>query len=255
VKSLALASLIIPAAQALCLNSGGPVTFNDDGISTRCFQDIPFLTGTSFTFKDPLSDDPELGTLRYAPSFGYNIPGIPGFYAISLSFVDPNSITAGQRIFNVTVNGQPTQDLDLFALSGGFRKPYNMKLFAAANGFITISFKAKKGNAIINRVSVQLVNPLDLFDIAIIPDKNNIYLKQAFSKALHELKEQPQYQAPSFSGQMNPLSNDWLRQKAQNIPSTLEVSNTPEFWNIVIITKAQDTPITKEPAIVSEPPQ
>lgn len=60
-------------------------------------------------------------TCRWAPSFTYTIPGLtPGVtYAVRLHFAELTWTAAGQRVFNVAINGTTVlSDFDIFATAG-----------------------------------------------------------------------------------------------------------------------------------------
>src|SRR5262249_59320835 len=62
-------------------------------------------------------------SMRYAnpPGFGYNLVGLtPGAsYTVRLHFVEPTLFGAGQRVFNVTLNGAAfLTNFDIYAAAG-----------------------------------------------------------------------------------------------------------------------------------------
>ena len=69
--------------------------------------------------------DPKLPAIYPTLCFGFGVPVHyhiampPGLYAGSLVFVEPNKTAAGQRIETVTVNGQTSDPIDIFAMTGG----------------------------------------------------------------------------------------------------------------------------------------
>lgn len=94
--------------------------------------------------------------LRYAQSFSYTLQVAPGYYIVTLAFIEPNKTAVGQRLFNVLINGQQAlSSFDVFQASGGALKPIQ-KAFpvVAASGTIQIQFTALVGNAIVSGVEL-----------------------------------------------------------------------------------------------------
>src|SRR5881394_3762389 len=80
-------------------------------------KDRFFRNGTVYT--DASMGGGALSTLRFwtptAPG-GYTITGLPaGMYTVRFYFVEPNKTAALQRLFKVSVNGQVSDVLDVFA--------------------------------------------------------------------------------------------------------------------------------------------
>lgn len=105
------------------LNSGGaryvsPTTGN-------VFAADAYFNGgatTSYSSRDILNttDDPLYLRMRYGTNFGYTIPAENGSYTLRLHFAECYYSAAGQRRFNVTVNGtQALTNYDIFAAAGG----------------------------------------------------------------------------------------------------------------------------------------
>ena len=97
-------------------------------------------------------------TTRYSNgtrAFSYHIPVPSGIYNVVLQFTDPTSTAAGQRIFTVTVNGNESAPIDIFA-AVGTRTPYSPPLFIAdaGAGFIDITFQSTKGNATVSGIQI-----------------------------------------------------------------------------------------------------
>src|SRR5262249_32728307 len=79
------------------------------------------------------------------PGFSYNLVGLtPGVaYTIRLHFVEPTMTSAGQRVFNVSLNGAAfLSNFDIFVAAGGMNKALVRAgtATADANGRISISF-------------------------------------------------------------------------------------------------------------------
>jgi hypothetical protein len=84
-------------------------------------------------------------TCRWAPSFSYVIPGLQAgaTYTVRLHFAELTWTAAGQRTFNVALNGTTLlSGFDVFAASGGENKAITEQFTTTANGSgqITIAF-------------------------------------------------------------------------------------------------------------------
>ena len=82
--------------------------------------------------------------LRYSSSAGapvtYTYAVTPGSYTVTLLFLEPNKTGAGQRLFDVSINGNVLDaHYDVFAKAGGAMKPYSEAYETSADsGKITI---------------------------------------------------------------------------------------------------------------------
>jgi hypothetical protein len=96
-----------------------------------------------------------LAFLRYGTSFSYAIPLPNGLYNISVMMVEPNKTGPGQRLFNVSANGQASAPLDLYALTGGVNVAYTLPMMALVGaGFLRLQFTAAAGNAVVSEILV-----------------------------------------------------------------------------------------------------
>ena len=99
-------------------------------------------------------------TERYG-NFTYTIPSLtPGAnYSVRLDFAELFWTAAGQRLFNVSINGsQVLSNFDIFATAGGKNKAI-AEVFAAtadASGKITITFSSISGkdNAKVSGITI-----------------------------------------------------------------------------------------------------
>ncbi|HEX7735176.1 MAG TPA: malectin domain-containing carbohydrate-binding protein [Ktedonobacteraceae bacterium] len=95
---------------------------------------------------------------RYG-NFTYTIPGLtPGAsYTVRLDFAETYWTAAGQRTFNVTINGQQVlTSFDIIGAAGAANKAVNEQFNAAASssGTVAIQFTTVKDNAQVNGVEV-----------------------------------------------------------------------------------------------------
>ncbi|HYT08984.1 MAG TPA: malectin domain-containing carbohydrate-binding protein [Rugosimonospora sp.] len=75
-------------------------------------------------------------------TFIYTIPvPAPGVYNLTLTFLDPYRTAAGQRVFDVTVNGlKVLANFDIFAAAGGQSKSIDKTFPVTATGPIAVAF-------------------------------------------------------------------------------------------------------------------
>ena len=115
--------------------SGGIARPKDTTIGTGIYQTTRYSNGTA--------------------AFSYHIPMPSGIYNVVLNLNDPTSTAVGQRVFTVTVNGNKSAPIDIFAAAGA-RTPYSPPLFIAdaGAGFIDITFQSTKGNATVSGIQI-----------------------------------------------------------------------------------------------------
>ena len=97
-------------------------------------------------------------TERYG-DFAYTVPNLAPreAYTVRLHFAEINKTRAGERVFNISINGQQVlSDYDVFAASGGeFRAiTQSFNAVADANGTIVITFMSVKNNAKVSGIDV-----------------------------------------------------------------------------------------------------
>lgn len=101
-------------------------------------------------------------TLRFNPSFSYDVPLINGLYTVNLLLIEPNKTGPNQRRFTIAANNQSTPPIDLFAVAG-LRKQYTTTLLAlVGNGVLHIDFRATLGNAVVSAIEIRPYMP-DVF--------------------------------------------------------------------------------------------
>jgi beta-galactosidase len=89
-------------------------------------------------------------------SFSYRIPVPNGRYHIALRFMEPTAGAAGERVFDVEVNGKTVlKSLDIYKTVGGRLKGLTRTFEGAAkNGNIDIEFKPSRGEALVSALAV-----------------------------------------------------------------------------------------------------
>jgi Malectin domain len=99
-----------------------------------------------------------LAFLRYSQPgspISYNIPVTNGAYAVNVTLAEPNKTGPGQRIFTITVNGQTTDPIDIYAATGGQNIPFVVPLLPVVSaGYVRLQFTAIAGNAVVSEISV-----------------------------------------------------------------------------------------------------
>lgn len=117
---------------------------------------------TSFAYPTATAPNPNLPaafpTLRWCSTgvpCHYRIPVQPGVYILFLDFVEPTKTGPGQRSQFVTIQGQQSLPMDIFALAGGEFINYRAPFLAVAEvGVIDIQITATLGNAIISGIEI-----------------------------------------------------------------------------------------------------
>ncbi len=119
---------------------------------------LPSYIGVNSIDESGVSNPPPVGVFyneRYGNAFGYAFSGLePGWpYNLRLDFMEPVFTGPGQRVFNVSINGNEVlTDYDIFA-DAGARFKATAKSFAAnadPTGRITVLFSAVKSVALVN---------------------------------------------------------------------------------------------------------
>jgi hypothetical protein len=144
--------MIAAPAPVLAINAGGPAFVLNSGVTYA--TDSGFTGGTAATTPFDVAgtdNDPIYYSYRSGTSFSYSLAVPNGNYSLVLNFVDPTSTAAGQRKFNVTVEGkQLLTNFDIFAAAGP--KTAISKAFAVTvtGGKLTLSLKSVVGSAILS---------------------------------------------------------------------------------------------------------
>ena len=101
--------------------------------------------------------DPRLFDSYRMGTFSYRVPVPEGKYKLILRFVEPTASAAGERVFNVSVNGKPQLvKLDVFAAAGGKLKGVEKTVKAAArDGALDVEFAPEKGDAVVSSIAVE----------------------------------------------------------------------------------------------------
>jgi fibronectin type 3 domain-containing protein len=150
-----------PGSLALAIDAGGTAVGSfaadgDYGSGTTTFGTKSAINTSGVTNAAPQA---VYQTQRYGTTFTYTIPGLyPGAaYNVVLDFAETYLSSAGQRVFDVAINGTPVlTNFDVFAATGAKNKAIDEQFAATANnsGQIAIQFTSIKNNAMISGIAV-----------------------------------------------------------------------------------------------------
>ncbi len=148
-----------PPPGGLRINSGGPA-------AAPFVADTDFTGGTTVTTTKAVDTS---GVTNTAPqsvyqsnrfgTFSYSEPGLNAgaTYTVRLHFAETFWTAAGQRTFNVIINGQQVlTNFDMLATAGAANKAVveQFAIPADANGRITLQFSTVKDNAQVNGIEI-----------------------------------------------------------------------------------------------------
>ena len=99
--------------------------------------------------------DPTLYQINRYGNFSYNIPLADGNYTVTLKFAETYWNIAGQRIFNVSMQGtQVISNLDIFALVGE-NTAYDVSIpVSVTNGILNINFSSIHNYACVSAIEI-----------------------------------------------------------------------------------------------------
>ena len=145
------------------LNSGGPaytdpagrVWAPDSTVAPSCSS---WFGASAFSFTPPAGLDGEYSDGRACSNLGYQF-SVPNMnYVVTLKFADPTYANAGQRVFDVSLNGVTNNaltNIDIAARAGGQYKPWDLSVpVMVTNGQINIAFTAIVDSPIVNAIEI-----------------------------------------------------------------------------------------------------
>jgi hypothetical protein len=149
------AIMVEPREEMFAVNAGGSQYSGVDG--TVYDADTWFSGGKTDTLTAAIAgtaDDRLYQSIRYG-NFSYKIPVDNGDYLVTLKFADNLWSKAGQRIFNVSMEGKVVlSKLDLVAKVGP-KAAYDVTLpVTVTDGVLTIDFQPVVGNAVVSGIKV-----------------------------------------------------------------------------------------------------
>ena len=148
-----------PPPSSVQINSGGPAV-------APFIADADFTGGTAVTAAKTVDTS---GVTNPAPqavyqtnrfgTFSYTVPGLTAgaSYTVRLHFAETFWTAAGQRLFNVVINGQQVlTNFDILATAGAANKAVieQFTVTADTNGRITLQFNTVKDNAQVNAIEI-----------------------------------------------------------------------------------------------------
>ena len=118
-----------------------------DFVGGSTFSTTHSITGTS---------DPTLyQTERYAPTLTYNIPVVNDTYTVTLYFAEIWFNAPGERVFNVSIEGQTVlQNFDIWAVAGEFAAVQRTFVVTVTDGVLNIVATASANNAKFSAIQV-----------------------------------------------------------------------------------------------------
>jgi hypothetical protein len=142
----------------------GSVSINSGGSATGSFTADQYFSGGSTYTNTATIDTSQVGSVpaavfnteRYG-AMTYTIPNRSGAQTVTLYFAETYVTAAGQRLFNVSVNGAAAlSNFDIFASAGGANRAIARSFNTTANssGQVVIQFTAVTENPKINGISV-----------------------------------------------------------------------------------------------------
>ena len=152
-------------ATPIRVDSGGPAFTGGDG---RVWQaDTGFIGGTVASTTATIAgttDQTLYKTERYGKTFSYGFSVPNGTYTVTLKFAELYWTSAGQRVFNVTINGQQVlTNFDILANVGPNTALDKTFTTSVTNGAMNIAFSTVTDNAKIDAIYESI---LKIFDVA-----------------------------------------------------------------------------------------
>ena len=152
IEVLGSGSLGAPPPDVLEVNAGSGTTVSpyvaDEDFNTGNEYSSTASVDTSHTYNP--APAAVYQTCRWASSFTYTIPGLtPGAtYAVRLHFAELTWTSAGQRVFNVAINGTLVlSNFDIYATAGAQNRALTEEFTAVANSSGAIAIAFTQGSA------------------------------------------------------------------------------------------------------------
>jgi N-acetylneuraminic acid mutarotase len=140
------------------INAGGSAF--TDSLGRTWAADANFV-GTSNTFSTTQAiagtvDDPLYQSERYGQSFGYQIPVANGTYEVDLHFAEIFWTSAGQRVFDVSLEGALVlNDFDIWSVAGANTAMKMTFVTTVSDGVLTVNLATVVDNAKISAIEVR----------------------------------------------------------------------------------------------------
>ena len=146
-----------PTTTAPILINCGGLTYRDSG-GQLWSADMDFVGGSTFSTTHSITGtlDPTLyQTERYAPTLTYNIPVVNNTYTVTLYFAEIWFNAPGDRVFNVSIEGQTVlQNFDIWAVAGEYAAVQRTFVVTVTDGVLNIVATASANNAKFSAIQV-----------------------------------------------------------------------------------------------------
>ena len=154
------ADLTVKAAPSFApvrINSGGSAAA--DSLGQVWSADMAYSGGAPYSANKTIANTADQALYRkarYGSSFSYAIPAPAGTYSVTLKFAELYWPSAGQRIFNVAINGATVlSNFDIVAAAGGSARAVDRTFPVTSSGTISIELtRGTAGNPLVNAVQV-----------------------------------------------------------------------------------------------------
>jgi hypothetical protein len=177
-------SVFLGESVPLRVNTGGPAY--TDSLGQAWIADVGYLQGSTYSVASGIAgtNDPTLYRSQHNSSSGpltYQFAVPLGSYAVKLKFAEIVYSSAGQRRFDVAINGTTVASaLDIFVAAGGANKAYDLTSNTtvslagaqAGSGLITITLTPITDQPVINAVEIVPVTPD--FNLLLTPSTQDI---------------------------------------------------------------------------------
>jgi hypothetical protein len=167
-----------PQPTTFFINSGGGQYTDSTGNEYQA--DTDYSGGSTYSTNSGIGGTPDetlYQTQRYG-NFSYNIPLDNGSYNVTLKFAELYWNSSGQRVFDVSMQGQQViSNLDVFALVGKDSAHDVTTAVSVTNGMLTITFNSVVDNAIVNAIEITQGSPtctVSAPTVSITPASQNI---------------------------------------------------------------------------------
>jgi len=167
VTATSLADQITTGTAAISLVPSGAIRVNAGGSAYTDPQgnvwsaDTGFSGGSTYSVTSAIAgtNTPALYQVERYGAFSYQFPVLNGSYSVRLKFADLYFTSPGQRIFNVSINGQTVlTNFDIVAAAGGgftaVDEPFAVNV---TNGLITIQLTAIVSTPTLNAIEISPV--------------------------------------------------------------------------------------------------
>ncbi|WP_243373430.1 malectin domain-containing carbohydrate-binding protein [Geotalea sp. SG265] len=147
---------IVPSALLFATNSGGAQFTDSTGNPYQADGNFKGGYAAKTTAAIAGTTDDTLYQSERWGNFSYTIPAANGNYLVTLKFAEIYFSAAGQRVFNVAINGQTMiSNLDIYAKVGK-NTAYDVSVpVVVTNGAITITFTSTKDYGKVSAILIQ----------------------------------------------------------------------------------------------------